>query len=230
MLRSRLPVFFVACALAFAGVVGLMSTGSPTPGVSLSATHDAATPTTSERPDVAVAVTEATTSTIAVPEVTTTAPAITTTTAHEHKNDTVVSAPTTTAAPPAPPTTVFRVTPTTAPRGLDPGDGAAELTGVNNYPGEIQLQMADLTEVGVTMPPGSSFGQIFMPTSGEHGDSVSFTRTDMPCGYGDGEDYFKAGHRYHLELKAGAAGACGPGIAGVVLVIHDLTTGTSRQL
>ena len=151
---------------------------------------------------------------------TTSAPVATSTTT------TARPAVTTTAPPATTSTTVAAPVPTTTSTTAAPN--TATINVVNNFSATVKISVNDVNSKEWTLAPGAKAGPWTLQTATDHGDGATVQDPATQCGYGDGEDFFKAGHTYLIEAKK-AAQNCGDSPAPM-LVIHDKTTGTSVTL
>lgn len=94
--------------------------------------------------------------------------------------------------------------------GLAPGPNQALVYVVNKYGAPVKLTVSDDDTREWTLDPNQWGTPRSLMTSTEHGDSISLTRLDEQCGYGDGHDYFQGGVTYiltvidsHLECESG---------------------------
>jgi hypothetical protein len=95
----------------------------------------------------------------------------------------------------------------------------------------VKITAGDETSNNWTLNAGESSAPWLMLTAdAAHGDGASILRVDTTCGSGDGENYFLAGHAYVLEAVPGLPDSCSPGISAPRLLVHDMTTGATRQI
>ena len=113
---------------------------------------------------------------------------------------------------------------------IAPGLGTARITVRNDLDVTVRVTAGDETSNEWVLGPGATAGPWEMVTSNVHGDGASVVRIDTQCGGGDGENYFLDGHDYLLEVTLRTPATCGDGGPNPLLVIHDLTTGTTRQI
>jgi len=112
--------------------------------------------------------------------------------------------------------------------GLIPDANHALIYVVNKFSAQVKIAINDDSSHEWTLVPGEWGTTTSLKTSNEHGDGATITRLDLQCGYGDGHEYFQGGHTYRLEAVAGQK--CHEGSDGPNLMIHDLTSRTTRSL
>ena len=110
--------------------------------------------------------------------------------------------------------------------GLVPDASHAVVYVVNHYGAAVKVALSDDDEVEWTIDPTMWGAPQRVTTAADHGDGISVTRVDEPCGYGDSADYFTAGHAYRVEVVDGTGGGC-TGATPPGLRIYDLTTQTT---
>lgn len=99
----------------------------------------------------------------------------------------------------------------------------------NQYGAAVRVRLNDVDEIEWTIDPTVWGAPQLLATASDHGDGASVARVDDPtCGFGDGENYFLAGHSYRIDVVDGS-GSCGAAKAPA-LRIFDLTTNTSVLL
>lgn len=108
--------------------------------------------------------------------------------------------------------------------------GTASIVVVSHFPAVVRVDINDETARSWTLIEGQSFLPWTLITSNLHGDGASVTQPDTLCGNGASDDYFISGHAYLLDVVAGAPNGCGGNAPVPLLMIHDLTTGSIRQL
>lgn len=112
--------------------------------------------------------------------------------------------------------------------GLVPDATHALIYVINKYDAPVKVAANDVSAIEWTIDPTLWGAPQLIETSTEHGDGVSVARVDEQCGYGDGEDYFSAGHTYRIEVIDGSGSCSGSNAPG--LKVTDFTTNSTFYL